>query len=72
MMTDRLRKRDPSKKSWAEPWKIKMVEPIRLTTRPERETLRSYRCQVEIDWFPNGVDSAASRPLDTANIGLTA
>jgi tyrosine phenol-lyase len=24
-------------KSWAEPWKIKMVEPIRITTRDERE-----------------------------------
>ncbi len=27
----------PSRRSWAEPWKIKMVEPIRMTTRPERE-----------------------------------
>lgn len=26
-----------SRQSWAEPWKIKMVEPIRLTTRAERE-----------------------------------
>ncbi|MFO0829395.1 MAG: tyrosine phenol-lyase [Phycisphaerales bacterium] len=26
-----------AKHSWAEPWKIKMVEPIRMTTRPERE-----------------------------------
>ncbi len=25
------------RRSWAEPWKIKMVEPIRLTSRPERE-----------------------------------
>lgn len=25
------------RRSWAEPWKIKMVEPIRMTTRPERE-----------------------------------
>ncbi len=24
-------------RSWAEPWKIKMVEPIRMTSRPERE-----------------------------------
>lgn len=24
-------------RSWAEPWKIKMVEPLRLTTRPQRE-----------------------------------
>ena len=23
----------PSRRSWAEPWKIKMVEPIRMTTR---------------------------------------
>src|ERR1017187_10149449 len=27
----------PSRRSWAEPWKIKMVEPIRMTTRRERE-----------------------------------
>ena len=27
----------PSRWSWAEPWKIKMVEPIRMTTRPQRE-----------------------------------
>jgi len=26
-----------TKRSWAEPYKIKMVEPIRMTTRPERE-----------------------------------
>ncbi len=25
------------RRSWAEPWKIKMVEPIRMTSRPERE-----------------------------------
>ena len=25
------------RRSWAEPWKIKMVEPIRMTTPPERE-----------------------------------
>ena len=27
----------PSRRSWAEPWKIKMVEPIRMTKRAERE-----------------------------------
>ena len=26
------------RRSWAEPWKIKMVEPIHLTSRQERET----------------------------------
>lgn len=25
------------RRSWAEPWKIKMVEPIKMTTRPQRE-----------------------------------
>jgi tyrosine phenol-lyase len=25
------------RRSWAEPWKVKMVEPIRITSRPERE-----------------------------------
>src|SRR5512134_1510679 len=24
------------RRSWAEPWKIKMVEPIKMTSRPER------------------------------------
>jgi tyrosine phenol-lyase len=32
----------PIRRSWAEPWKVKMVEPIRMTTRPQRE-----RCIVE-------------------------
>jgi tyrosine phenol-lyase len=32
----------PTRRSWAEPWKVKMVEPIRMTTRPQRE-----RCIVE-------------------------
>jgi tyrosine phenol-lyase len=30
------RKRDPSQKSWAEPWKVKMVEPVRRTGRQYR------------------------------------
>ncbi len=30
------RKRDASKKSWAEPWKVKMVEPVRWTSREYR------------------------------------
>ena len=29
------------RRSWAEPWKIKMVEPLRVTTRAERETALS-------------------------------
>jgi len=27
----------PTRRSWAEPWKVKMVEPIRMTTRAQRE-----------------------------------
>src|SRR5881409_573528 len=27
----------PSRRSWAEPWKVKVVEPLRLTTRAQRE-----------------------------------
>ena len=27
----------PPRRSWAEPWKVKMVEPIRMTTREQRE-----------------------------------
>ena len=33
----RLRNRDASKRSWAEPWKIKVVEPVHWTTRERRE-----------------------------------
>jgi tyrosine phenol-lyase len=29
--------RRPARRSWAEPWKVKMVEPIRVLARPERE-----------------------------------
>jgi len=32
----------PVRRSWAEPWKVKMVEPIRMSTRAQRE-----RCIVE-------------------------
>lgn len=28
----------PSHRSWAEPWKVKVVEPIRMTTRQQRES----------------------------------
>ncbi len=28
----------PARRSWAEPWKVKMVEPLRMTTRTQRET----------------------------------
>src|ERR1051325_7577197 len=27
----------PSRRSWAEPWKVKVVEPLKVTTRPGRE-----------------------------------
>lgn len=27
----------PARRSWAEPWKVKMVEPLRMTTRSQRE-----------------------------------
>ncbi len=37
MAGNRTRIRDASKKSWAEPWKVKMVEPVRWTTREYRE-----------------------------------
>ncbi len=36
-MENRIRKRDASKKSWAEPWKVKVVEPTRWTSREYRE-----------------------------------
>ena len=29
----------PSRRSWAEPWKIKMVEPLRMTSREQRRKL---------------------------------
>lgn len=40
--TERIRIRDASRKSWAEPWKVKMIEPARWTTREYRE-----KCLVE-------------------------
>ncbi|MGH8595071.1 MAG: beta-eliminating lyase-related protein, partial [Gammaproteobacteria bacterium] len=27
----------PPRRSWAEPWKVKVVEPLKMTSRPERE-----------------------------------
>jgi len=36
-MTDSLR-RSRSRRSWAEPFKIKMVEPLKMTSRPQRES----------------------------------
>ncbi|MGA7875712.1 MAG: tyrosine phenol-lyase [Desulfoferrobacter sp.] len=45
MENTRVRKRDISKKSWAEPWKVKVVEPTRWTTREFRE-----RCIREADY----------------------
>src|SRR3974390_2096518 len=27
----------PARRSWAEPWKVKVVEPLKLTSRPERK-----------------------------------
>jgi tyrosine phenol-lyase len=38
----RIRRRDASRRSWAEPWKIKVVEPVRWTSRQYRE-----RCMEE-------------------------
>ena len=29
---------EPRRRSWAEPYKIKMVEPLKMTTREERES----------------------------------
>jgi tyrosine phenol-lyase len=36
-MTDERQKRPQRHRSWAEPYKIKVVEPLKLTTRTERE-----------------------------------
>src|SRR6266704_1387865 len=30
-------RRSPAHRSWAEPWKVKVVEPLKLTTREQRE-----------------------------------
>ena len=27
----------PARRSWAEPWKVKVVEPLKLSTREQRE-----------------------------------
>jgi tyrosine phenol-lyase len=36
-MNPHLNSSRPSRRSWAEPWKVKVVEPLKLTTRPQRE-----------------------------------
>jgi len=36
-MRDTLRRPPPTRRSWAEPFRIKMVEPVRTTTREHRE-----------------------------------
>ena len=36
-VTPRTMGQQRGRRSWAEPWKIKMVEPLRMTTREERE-----------------------------------
>jgi tyrosine phenol-lyase len=36
-MTDDMHARPQRRRSWAEPYKIKVVEPLKMTTRPERE-----------------------------------
>jgi len=33
------------RRSWAEPWKIKMVEPLRMTDRPTRDRAMAERVQ---------------------------
>ena len=35
--TARANGRRPARRSWAEPWKVKVVEPLRMTTRAQRE-----------------------------------
>ena len=44
------------------------------TTRAELETLNSYQCGVDIDWFPNGVDgeyfSPSAEPYDPSTISF--
>ncbi|QIR37816.1 tyrosine phenol-lyase [Tolypothrix sp. PCC 7910] len=36
-MTEAMPERPPRRRSWAEPYKIKVVEPLKMTTRAERE-----------------------------------
>jgi tyrosine phenol-lyase len=36
-MSDELRKPRPTRRSWAEPFRIKVVEPVRTTTKEQRE-----------------------------------
>ena len=43
------------RRTWAEPWKIKMIEPIRMTTRTERE--EAARAAPPVRWtLENAVD----------------
>ena len=51
----------PMKRSWAESFKIKMVEPLRMTTRAEREAAiaEAYGCDSGV-----GVESDAGSGTD--------
>ncbi|HEY2951738.1 MAG TPA: tyrosine phenol-lyase [Verrucomicrobiae bacterium] len=35
--TNTAREGRPPRRSWAEPWKVKVIEPLKMTTRPQRE-----------------------------------
>ena len=37
---------EPRRRSWAEPFKIKMVEPLKMTTREEREAAIRRRATI--------------------------
>lgn len=37
MVTESPRPPSAKRRSWAEPWKVKVVEPIRMTSRADRE-----------------------------------